>query len=73
MEEFWRVPFFIIWFLIAGLAFSVAGLCGLIFSYLFTGFIIWCGILGGKISPSVIILWMPAIMSERLLEKWYYD
>ena len=73
MENKWRIPFFIIWFSIVCFGSLGLGFWGsLIFAYLFTGLIIWCVILEGDIPISVIFLWMPSIMSERLLEKWYY-
>lgn len=71
MEDTRIKLFFIGWLLVAIFATIIAGIFGFAFCYLFTGFIIWGLVLEMNFSFKVVILWMPAIMSEKLLERWF--
>lgn len=63
-EERW-----IIWFLLClsvpfTLSFLAAGLSGLFVAYVFCGFLLWINC--GFITLKVILLWLPAIFSEKV-------
>jgi len=68
MKNKWRIVFCGLWGLVE-LGALIISIWLALFGYLFTGLLIWligdfCG------SGWIIILWLPALWSERVLEFW---
>ena len=68
MNDFWRIPFFIMWGAIEFLGFIGGGLPLVIAGYFWTGFLIW--IASGFGTWRIIFLWMPALISEDFRDKF---
>lgn len=65
-KELWRIPFLVLWLLVAIGSYSALGILGVVFCYLFMGFLLAVCCDGYW---RLIVLWLPTLVSRKLRDK----